>query len=339
MSETFNWCFIGTGKMAKTAARQMAFTRSKSHRVVAAYSRTFEHTKSFAAWFGGTPYTELKNALSDEKVNAVYIATPHTSHFEFAMECIKHGKPVLVEKPFTLNAGQAEKLVKASKENGVYVAEAMWTWFSPIAMQVRRWLLDGEIGQVKTINIKYAMASSRFYRAPRLFDKNLGGGALLDIGVYPVSYCYNLLGAPDKIECIGELNDDLIDIGERITLYYNSGIVCNIRVSLTNFEGPESAVITGTKGVVTVPLFHQALRARLISDTKRETTRTLPTYMTEFDTVADEIRAGKTISDFVPQSASVDIMKILDICRSQMGIVYPQELREKKAKNNAVHDT
>lgn len=330
MADTFNWCFIGTGKMAKTAARQMALTRSRSHRVAAAYSRTFEHTKNFAAWFGGTPYTEVEHALSDEKVDAVYIATPHTSHFEYAMECIKYNKPVLVEKPFTLNSCQAEELTRASGEKGVYVAEAMWTWFSPIARQVREWIEQGYIGEVKTINIKYAMATSRFYRAPRLFDKNLGGGALLDIGVYPISYCYNLLGYPQRIECLGELNDDLIDIGEKITLYYDSGIVCNIRVSLTNFEGPESAVVTGTKGVITVPLFHQALKARLISETKNETTRTLPTYMTEFDTVAKEIREGKHNSDFVPQSASVDIMKILDTCRRQMGIVYPQEIKKEQ---------
>lgn len=328
MADTFNWCFIGTGKMAKTAARQMALTRSRSHRVVAAHSRSFEHTKNFTAWFGGTPYTELKNALADEKVDAVYIATPHTNHFEHAMECIKCGKPVLVEKPFTLNASQAEELVKASNESGVYLAEAMWTWFSPIARQVRDWIEMGYIGEVKTVNIKYAMATSRFYHAPRLFDKNLGGGALLDIGVYPISYCYNLLGYPDRVECIGELNDDLIDVGEKITLYYNSGIVCNIRVSLTNFEGPESAVVTGSKGVITVPLFHQALKARLMSEIKNETTRALPTYMTEFDIVADEIRRGKSNSDFVPLKASVDIMKILDICRSQMGIVYPQEIKK-----------
>lgn len=303
----------------------MALTRSRSHRIVSAYSRTAARTEKFVLWFGGTAYNSLAEAVLHNGVDAVYIAAPHSSHYELARECIALGKPVLVEKPFTLNAEQAQALASFAREKGVYAAEAMWTWFSPIAHAVRRWVTEGRIGEVKTIDIKYAMATSRFYKAPRLFDKNSGGGALLDIGVYPVSYCYSLLGMPDEIQCAGELNADGIDEGEKITLRYSSGVACYIRISLTKFEGRESAVITGTKGVITVPLFHQAVRATLISDSGRDRTHTLPTYMTEFDLVAEEIRSGKICSEFVPQERSIAVMQILDECRRQMGIRYPQE--------------
>lgn len=303
----------------------MALTRSKNHRIVSAYSRTRESADKFVLWFGGKAYDTLQEAVTAEGVDAVYIATPHVSHYSLALECIKLHKPVLVEKPFTLNAEQCVNLFTEAEKCGVFLSEAMWTWFSPIAQKVREWVITGEIGDIKTVDIRYAMATSRFYRAPRLFDKEKGGGALLDIGVYPISYCYNIFGAPQKIECVGELDDNGVDTGEKIKLEYDNGVVCNIYVSLTAFEGPEHAVITGTGGVITIPLFHQAVKATLMSNTKRETTRTFTTYMTEFDTTAQEIREGKLSSSVVEKDSIIGVMKIMDECRRIMGVVYPQE--------------
>ncbi|MEG0546882.1 MAG: Gfo/Idh/MocA family oxidoreductase [Oscillospiraceae bacterium] len=325
MADTFNWCFIGTGNMAKTAARQMAFTRSKSHRIVSSYSRTYESANKFALWFGGKAYKTLEEAVMAPNVDAVYIATPHSCHFELAMQCIKLAKPVLIEKPFTLNSKECEELFNFANENGVYIAEAMWTWFSPIAQNVKEWVNSGDIGKVKNVDIKYAMATSKFYHAPRLFDKNQGGGSLLDIGVYPLAYCYNVFGYPSKILCEGDINADGVDEGEKIILEYPNDLVCNISVSLTRFEGPEYAVITGTKGVITIPLFHQAVRATLMSDEKKEVTRSFTTYMTEFDMVAEEIRNGELHSKIVLPETTKGIMKLMDECRRQMGIVYPSE--------------
>lgn len=322
---TFNWCFIGTGSMAKIAARQMALTRSRSHRIVSVYSKKREESDRFALWFGGKGYDTLEEAISVPDVDAVYIATSHDSHYELAKKCIELGKPVLVEKPFTINARQAEELFELAEEKNVFIDEAMWTWFSPIAHKVREWVVTGEIGDVRRVDIKYAMASSKFYRAPRLFDKNLGGGALLDIGIYPLSYCYNIFGMPSKITCIGDINEDGIDKGEKITLEYENGLICNLSISLTAFEGPENAVITGTDGAITIPLFHQAVKATLLSKTKRETTRNFTTYMTEFDVVAEEIRAGKLTSELVPKENVLGVMKVMDECRRQMGVVYPCE--------------
>lgn len=322
---TFNWCFIGTGSMARTAARQMAFTRSKSHRIVSAYSLSRESTDKFTLWFGGKSYDTLEEAVSADGVDAVYIATPHSTHFDIAMKCIELHKPVLVEKPFTLNTSQCEKLFEAAEKNNVFISEAMWTWFSPIAQKVREWVTTGEIGDVKTVDIKYAMGSSKFYKAPRLFDKSLGGGALLDIGVFPITYCFNLFGYPSKIECVGDINDDGIDEGERIKFEYDNGVICNISVSLTNYEGRENAIVTGTDGVITIPLFHQAVKASLMSNTKRETTRTFTTFMTEFDTTADEIRSNKLTSEVMPKENIISVMKIMDECRQQMGVKYPGE--------------
>lgn len=322
---TFNWCFIGTGSMAKIAARQMALTRSRSHRIVSVFSKLKEDSDKFVLWFGGKAYDSLDDAILADGVDAVYIATSHDSHYELAKRCIELGKPVLVEKPFTINSKQAEELFNLAEEKNLFIDEAMWTWFSPIARKVREWVVTGEIGDVKHVEIKYAMASSKFYRAPRKLDKNLGGGALLDIGVYPLSYCYNIFGKPCEIICKGDLNEDGIDNGEKITLKYENDLTCNLSISLTTFEGPENAVITGTSGVITIPLFHQAVKATLISDTKRETTRSLTTYMTEFDVVAEEIRAGKLTSELVPKENVLGVMRIMDECRAQMGVVYPCE--------------
>lgn len=323
--DSFNWCFIGTGVMAQNAAREMSIVRLRSHKIVSAYSLDKSSTDSFVLWFGGKSCDSLEEAICTEGVDAVYVATTNDSHYEIAKKCIELGKPVLLEKPFTINATQAEALFKLAEEKNVYITEGMWTWYHAVAKKVREWIITGEIGDVKRADLKYAMASSIFIRTPSLFDKNTGGGSLLRKGEYAIAYCYNIFGKPSTVECVGELNENGVDTGERITLKYDNGLVCNLRVSLTAFEGPEIAVFTGSGGTITVPLFHQAVKANLMSNSKRDSVRNVTSIMTEFDAVADEIVSGKTSCSHISKENIIGTLKIMDECREQMGLKYPCE--------------
>lgn len=313
----FRWAYIGCGSIANTTAAAIR----RSHAVVSVYARNYEKACAFAKRHRAKAYRTFEEAVTAPDVDAVYIATPHTSHTEYAVRAMELGKPVLCEKPVGVSEAQARRLVEAARTHGVYCCEAMWTWFSDVAMQVRGWIRDGRVGDVTRVEMHYAFPGILASRDSRLLSPQTAGGALLDIGVYPITYCYRLFGAPAKITCEGELRGG-IDARETVTLHYD-GFDCTLHISLT--EARESCVIEGSAGRITVPLFHMASFALLTSGGKRTFFRGRTDYRTEFDRVSLEIRAGKTESDYVPFDATVSCLAIMDECRRQMGLVYPFE--------------
>ncbi|MBQ8136311.1 MAG: Gfo/Idh/MocA family oxidoreductase, partial [Clostridia bacterium] len=321
MSGTFSWAFIGTGTLAKQVAKEIA--SSGRHRIAAVYSRNEQKREAFARQYGAFAAPNAEAAITHPDVDAVYIVTPHTSHAEYALQAIGLGKPVLCEKPITTDAAQAREMIRLSREKGIYFTEAMWTWFSPIANQVKKWLDDGEYGEIKSLHFTYHIKSINY--APRVSDPMLAGGALLDIGIYPLTYIYRLFGKPERIECQGVLKNG-IDTDNEIRLFYPGGKAYTASVSLLDFKGLEKMTLKGTEGHTNLRFYHMANQVKLCRlHGKNETLRAYGGMLNEFDLVASEIRAGLTESAYVPHQATLDVMELMDECRRQMGLVYPFE--------------
>lgn len=147
MNNTFGWCFIGCGTLAKQVAKQI--TESGRHKIVSVYSRNIEKSGKFAGQYGASACNSAEDAIAMEGVEGVYVVTPHNSHYMYTKLALKLGKPVLCEKPFTVSAAQTRELITLAREKRLYLAEAMWTWFAPVANQVKIWLDNGEFGQIQ----------------------------------------------------------------------------------------------------------------------------------------------------------------------------------------------
>ena len=317
----FNWCLIGTGTLAKKAARVVL--PSGRHRFSAVYTRDFQKGQAFTARYGGRAYDRPEDAITAPEVDGVYIVTPHTSHYEYAKLALSLGKPVLCEKPITVTAREAAELFALAEEKGVYLAEAMWTWFSPVARQVKRWVDAGELGELRRIEARYHL-DSRHY-APRCTDPNVAGGALLDVGIYPITYLYRLFGKPVQVRCTGRLKDG-IDLSEEVVMTFPNGLMGTASVSMCDFKGLEQIHLAGDRGRIKYYFFHMAGHASLVRRGGQiELFRADGSYLNELDQVAGEIRRGLTRSELVPPSATLDVMEILDECRRQLGLVYPFE--------------
>lgn len=317
--QKFRWAYIGSGSIAYSTAKSIL---KGDHEITAVYSRTYKKAVDFAEKFGAKAYESFEDLLSEGNFDGVYIATPHTSHVEYAVAALKAHLPVLCEKPVGVSAADVELLINTAKENNIYFAEAMWTWFSDTALTVKEWVKSGSIGEVKSAEIYHCFPGMSMKKDSRVRDPMTAGGALLDIGIYPITYCYNLFGYPDKIHCEGTVEDG-IDTKEKIVLTYGN-LVCELYMSLYYLK--EKCVIKGSEGTIIVPgVYHAAPVAVLNRKFSVKLGKGKTTYLNEFDRCVKEIREGKTESEYVPFEATLSCMSIMDECRKQMGLKYPFE--------------
>jgi len=317
----FGWAYIGCGGIAHITASELV--KTVDNEIVAAWNRTPEKAEAFVKKFGGTAYKNIEDAINAPGVDGVYIAVTANLHAELTKLCVKHHKPVLCEKPFAVNAKQAEDVFAYAAEAGVYVSEAMWTWHNATARKVKEWVKSSAVGAIQQVNCDYSFPMVKLpIQKPRHTSPEMIGGALLDIGVYCIRYCYELFGMPREIICNGRVVNG-IDLGEHITLKYD-GFDCNLRISRDEFDG-EKLEIIGEKGKIKLPIFHAAKKA-MLKTTKKELFRdTALLFGTQFSAVASEIRSGAKEGIAITPQSTIDCMKIMDICREQMGLVYPCE--------------
>ncbi len=316
--EPFRWAYVGSGSIAGNTARDV--TRG-DHVIRAVCSRNAATAAAFANKYGAEAFLSFDALLEAGGFDGVYIATPHTAHIDYALKAMEAGFPVLCEKPVGVSAAEAERMIETARARGVYFCEAMWTWFSDLAFAVKRWVDEGRVGDIKSVHMSYAFPGVMMSKNSRLLKPETAGGALLDIGVYPIAYCYRLFGDPLRIRCDGTVQNG-VDVEETVILGYD-GFDCTLDISLKKLS--ERCKITGTQGAITVPMFHMAKSAVLKTGEKRETVKGRTDYLTEFARAAEEIRSGRTESAFVPQQATLDCLRIMDECRKQLRLVYPFE--------------
>jgi predicted dehydrogenase len=316
--DDFRWAYIGCGSIARKTAKDIS---RGSHRITAVYSRNPQKAADFAGKYGSRLFENVDEMLASDCFDGVYIATPHSSHCAYSIKALEAGKSVLCEKPAAVNLKEIDSVIDLSQKNGVYFCEAMWTWFSDLALGIRERVSGGDIGAVKSVKIEYAFPGVLMSRDSRLLMPETAGGALLDIGVYPIAYCLSLFGFPQTVTCRGKVKSG-IDIAEKIILGYD-GFDCTLKVSLRNLR--ESCVIKGASGTISVPSFYAAGSAQIKKGGNAETIRGVTDYLTEFTRAAQEIRQGRTESAYVPHSFTRQCVMIADECRRQMNLKYPFE--------------
>jgi predicted dehydrogenase len=325
---TIRWGIIGAGSIATKFAEALNYMEYTELTAIA--SRDITRAKVFADRFQvKKAYGSYEELANDPDIDVVYIATPHTEHKDNAALCITHGKAVLCEKPFTLNQRETQNLIDLASEHNVFLMEAMWTKFLPVTKTVKRWLQDNRIG-----NIKYLQASFGFEAAfdinSRLFNPMLAGGALMDVGEYPLTYAIHMMDKlPDQVvssACIGKSGVDEINT---IILRYNEGIMAELS-SAISVRMSNDAIIIGDKGKIVIPEFWMAQTAKLYNaDGELEESFSELFIENGYENEAEEVntclRDGRKESRLHPLSKTLEVVKIMDGLRSEWGLKYPQE--------------
>lgn len=326
--ETIKWGIIGAGNISSTFAT--ALNSLENTKLVAVAARDFNRAKEFALQFQvEKAYGSYEELARDSEIDVVYIGTPHTEHLANAKLCIRNQKAVLCEKPFTLNCKQSEYLIRLAKEKQVFLMEAMWTKFLPVTRKVKEWISDKRIGDPKHFKISFGFYAE-FQREHRLFHPKLGGGALLDVGIYPITYVVHLLGKlPDSIISSAVIGKTGVDDQNVIILKYNEGILCDLSSAISAEIGKD-AVIVGDKGRIVIPNFWAADKASLYDvDNNLVEYYSKPFAMNGYEYEAEEVNAclrdKKTESEIIPLANTIEIMKLMDQIRADWGLVYPQE--------------
>jgi predicted dehydrogenase len=249
MDKVFRWGIIGPGKIARKFAAALQLVPNASLYAVA--SRDGKKAAAFAAEFKAPVHYDSYEALAeDDSIDVVYIATPHTFHHAHALLCLRKKKAVLCEKPMSVSYESTLELVTAARQNGVFLMEAMWTRFLPVIEKTLELVNSGTIGSVKYLQADFGFYTD-FNAASRLYDMKLGGGALLDIGVYPLFLALLILGKPDDIKSFSHVAPSGADITTSALLYYNNGVMANILCSIVA-ETPLQAEIMGTEGSIII---------------------------------------------------------------------------------------
>ncbi len=318
-----NWGIIGLGKIANKFAEDLAAT--KNAQLYAVASRSSETALSFAERHGAsTGYGTYEQLMQDEKVHVIYIATPHVFHHELTMQCIKNGKAVLCEKPFAINLNEAREMVEFSRKEGVFLMEALWTRFLPHFEFVMEKVQSGELGKIKTVTADFGF-TAEFDKSKRLFNKDLGGGSLLDIGIYPVFLAYCLLGKPEKIEASAQFAETSVDASCDIRFSYQHGVRADLYSTLLE-KTPTTAEIELEKGKIFLDSrFHEPTTVKIGSEGNEETFyfgAKTKGYNFEADHVTKMLLQGKIESDIWHLDKTLELMDLLDTIRERIGLEY-----------------
>ncbi|MXW58456.1 MAG: Gfo/Idh/MocA family oxidoreductase [Acidimicrobiia bacterium] len=272
-------------------------------------------------------YGSVGEMLDAEQLDAVYICTPHPSHVEAALACVDAGVAVLVEKPLAPNLEGATRIVDAARDAGVFAMEAMWTRFLPIYEVVRRWVDDGRIGDVQLVTAAFGFAAP-VMPEHRLFNPDLAGGSLLDVGVYPLTIAHWLYGShPSEYGVVGRVGETGVDEIVSIAASYPGGGLAQLGcATVANLDF--SAMIYGTAGSIEIPVFFAADRAILRAGGEEEVEE-IPHrangFEYEIQEVVDGVRAGRTESERMPLSLTLEMAGLCDEIRGKLGVVYPFE--------------
>lgn len=328
--ERVRWGVLATGGIAASFTANLLDMPDAE--VVAVASRSDASAKAFAERFGiPRAYGDWSSLAEDEDVDVVYVATPHSAHRAAAGLCLEAGRAVLCEKAFTLNSREAEELVTLARSRGLFLMEAMWMYCHPLIRRLKALVDDGAIGEVRTVQADFGLAGP-FPPAHRLRDPAQGGGALLDLGVYPVSFAHLILGEPSEVTARAALSDEGVDLRTGMLLSWENGAHALLNCSI-DAGTPVTASITGSKGRIDIPHgFFYPDRFVLHRDGREPQEFTAEpgdgprdSLRHEAGEVMHRVRAGDTESPLVPLAGSLAVMRTLDSVRERIGVRYPSE--------------
>jgi len=324
MSE-IRWGVIGTGGIARAFARDLQ--RVPGQKVTAVGSRTIEKATAFASEFDCAALGSYQ-ALVESDVDAVYVATPHPMHAPNTILALSHGKPVLCEKPFAVNARESSAMIAEARKRDLLLVEAMWSRFLPHYRAIREMIRAGEFGEIISVSADHGqnLPLPKYYR---LHAPELAGSALLDLGIYPLSFAYFVLGAPQSVVAKGEFTETGVDSQTSMILRYDNGAHANLTTTLL-VKSPCTATIVGTRGTLFIDGDFYTPTSMRFKRTTGEVIEIPKTYeghglreqAIEFATL---LQAGKKESELMSLSDTQSIMETMDEIRSQINLFYPFE--------------
>ena len=321
------WGILGTGSIATKFATGLGFLPDAE--IAAVGSRSQEGAERFGAQFNiprrHASYAALAN---DPEVDVIYVSTPHPFHKENTILCLDAGKAVLCEKPFAVNAREAEEMVATARERGLFLMEAMWSRYYPAQVRARELLSAGAIGEPQILNADLGF-QTKFNPAGRLFDPALGGGALLDVGVYPVSLASMIFGPPIDVTSRAHLGPTGVDERAAMILAYEGGRFA-VLYTATRTNTPHEATLLGSEGMLRIGHdWHKPDRLILSKPGQPDEVIDLPFEGNGYNYEATEVmaclRAGKTESAAMPLDETIAVIRTLDTIRAQWGLKYPGE--------------
>jgi dihydrodiol dehydrogenase / D-xylose 1-dehydrogenase (NADP) len=321
------WGILGPGSIANSLAKGVSALPDAE--VYAVGSRDPIKAELFADKYNiPVSYGSYQELVDDPAVDVVYVATPHPYHAEHTLMALNAGKPVLCEKPFTINRGELERLVRVAREKKLFLMEAMWTRYFPIMVKVRELVKAGAIGEVRMVQADFGFRAEMNPNG-RLFDPALGGGALLDVGVYPISFAHMILGTPDRITGLATMCETGVDEQAAIVLGFPGGALALLSTAVRT-ETEQAAQVIGTEGRISIPTSWWKPNILILSRTgQSDETIELPGNPAGFVYEAEEVgkclRAGKLESDVMTLDDSLAIMHTMDTLRAQWGLKYPTE--------------
>ncbi len=326
--ETLRWGIIGLGKIAHSFCHDLQLV--KNNTIAAVASRSLAKANNFAFQYGAKKsYGSYQELFEDPDVDIVYIGTPHNSHAEWSIAAMNAKKHVLCEKPLGVNQHQVKNMIETAQKNGVFFMEALWSRFNPSVKTCIELAKEGTaIGEVSYLN-----ADFNFYRdvpdEHRMFNMNLAGGALLDIGIYPVFLAYSIFGVPEQILATSRFHRTGADLQTSAIFKYKNGIA-NLMSGFAS-QSDMRAKIQGTKGQIFIePTWHEAQSYTIVNNETFESQHVLlPTKGKGFTYEIEEcvrcIAEGKLQSENWSHQNSLELIQILDEIRSQVGLKYPFE--------------
>jgi predicted dehydrogenase len=317
------WGVVATGNISTQFTKDLAELGDAVATAVA--SRSLDRAHEFADTFGiEHRYDDHRQLIESGTVDVLYIGTPHPQHYAIARAALQAGIAVLCEKPVTLTARQARDLVAVAREHNTLFAEAMWMRTNPVVQAMFADLAKGVIGEPME-----ALADFGFHKPQlpaRLLDPALGGGALMDGGIYPMTFVHMALGRPDEVKAVGALNDDGVDLNVAMAWRYASGAVAALTCGLRS-QNPWTASVSGPEGSLLLPNRFHHPEYYVRSTAAGQERVDVPThglgYHYEAAEVMRALRAGQIECPALPHAATIEILELLDETRGQIGVSYP----------------
>lgn len=328
MDAKIRWGVLGLGSIAEIFAQALSF--SENGQLVAVGSRNSERARQFGQKYGAVHFHDSYQALAENKdVDIIYIATPHNFHRENTIMCLNAGKHVLCEKPFTVNAADAKAMVDCARSRKLFLMEAMWTRFLPLMDKVRQLINENAIGEIRMLSADFGFRYADKPEKQRILDPCLAGGALFDVGIYPLSLASMVFGTPLHIQSAAYLGETCVDEQAGIVLSYDKGRLSIIYTAVQT-ETPHEAAIMGTKGMIKL---HRSWwcgnKLTLVRLGEPDEFVELPShgagFIYEIEATHRALRQGELECDLMPLNETVSNAQTMDIIRKQWALKYPFE--------------